>query len=199
MHVDGINRSSAAENLPSVATASMTTRHPAGMTHDANLLIVLREATAADTPTLDTFGDAEVRGQHDFYDSADLADLHGGRSAQGARVISDATGAVLGRVTFHQVAYGPNRRSLAWRIGITVLPEFRGRGIGALAQRLMADELFERTDAHRVEADTDADNLAERRALTSAGFTAEGTLRGARFRAGSYRDAVMFARLRDDA
>lgn len=160
--------------------------------------VLLRDAGPDDTPVLDTMGSREVRGEHDYYDGADLADLHHGRFRSGLRVISDATGRVLGQVTFHQVAYGPNRASLAWRIGVTVLPEHRGRGIGARAQRLLADELFATTDAFRVEADTDVANVAERRALRSAGFREEGVLRGARWRAGARRDAVLFARLRTD-
>lgn len=160
--------------------------------------IVLREATAADTVVLDTFSDQAVRTEHDFYDASDLSDGHEGRFRWGSRVVSTADRTVVGRVTFHQVAYGPNRRSLAWRIGVTVLPQFRGRGIGARAQRMIADELFARSDAFRVEADTDLENLAERRALLAAGFREEGVLRGARYRAGTRRDAVMYARLRDD-
>lgn len=160
--------------------------------------VVLRAVTTADTPVLDTFGTREVRGEHDFYDDADRADLHHGAMRAGARVISDPTGRVLGRVTFHEVAYGPNRGSLAWRIGVTVLPEFRGRGVGSRAQRLLADELFAMTDAFRVEADTDVANVAEQRALAAAGFREEGVLRGARWRAGARHDAVLFSRLRTD-
>lgn len=160
--------------------------------------IVLRDATAADAPVLDTFDTFEVRTEHDYYDHDDLADGHHGTSQWGSRVISDRYGRVLGRVTFHQVAYGPNRRSLAWRIGVTVVPRYRGRGIGARAQRLLADELLATTDAFRIEADTDVENTAERRALLAAGFREEGVLRGARWRAGARRDAVMFARLRSD-
>lgn len=44
--------------------------------------VVLREATAADTPVLDTFGSRAVRGEHDWYDDDDLADAHRGRSAR---------------------------------------------------------------------------------------------------------------------
>jgi len=161
--------------------------------------ILLRDATPADTPVLDTFGDPDVRSRHDFYDDSDLADAHEGRFRWGSRVISAPDGTVLGRVTFHQVAYGPNRRSLAWRIGVTVLPAYRRRGIGSRAQRMLADELFAGSDAFRVEADTDVDNEAERRALLAAGFREEGVLRGARFRAGTRHDAVMYARLRTDA
>jgi RimJ/RimL family protein N-acetyltransferase len=161
--------------------------------------VVLRDATSADTAVLDTFNTYEVRTKHDFYDPEDLADGHRGASKWGSRVISDGEGRLLGRVTFHQVAYGPNRRSLAWRIGVTVLPEHRMRGVGARAQRLLADELFATTDAFRVEADTDVANTAERRALLAAGFREEGVIRGARWRAGARRDAVMFSRLRSDA
>lgn len=161
--------------------------------------VVLRESTPDDTLLLDTFSSHEVRSEHDYYDDDDLGDGHRGASRSGSRVISDAAGAVLGRVTFHQVAYGPNRRSLAWRIGVTVLPEHRGRGVGARAQRILADELFATTDAWRVEADTEVDNVAERRALLAAGFREEGVLRGARWRAGARRDAVMFSRTRSDA
>lgn len=160
--------------------------------------VLLRDAGPGDTAVLDTFASREVRGEHDHYDDADLADLHHGRFRTGSRVISDPTGRVLGRVTFHQVAYGPNRASLAWRIGVTVLPEHRGRGVGARAQRLLADELFATTEAFRVEADTDVSNVAEQRALRAAGFREEGVLRGARWRAGERRDAVLFARLRTD-
>ena len=161
--------------------------------------VVLREATPDDTPLLDTFDDREVRTEHDYYDEDDRADGHRGSSRWGSRVISDGSGRVLGRVTFHQVAYGPNRRSMAWRIGVTVLPEHRGRGVGARAQRILADELFATTGAWRVEADTEVDNVAERRALLAAGFREEGVLRGARWRAGVRRDAVMFSRTRNDA
>ena len=170
----------------------------AGPPPPARTPVVLRQATPADIPVLDTFGSREVRGEHDYYDDHDLADLHHGAFRFGSRVVSDPTGRVLGRVTYHEVAYGPNRGSLAWRIGVTVLPEFRGRGIGARAQRLLADELFATTDAFRVEADTDVPNVAERRALAAAGFREEGVLRGARWRAGQRRDAVLFARLRTD-
>lgn len=160
--------------------------------------IVLRAPVAGDTPVLDTFDSWEVRTEHDYYDDDDQADLHTGATRWGIRIISDARGTVLGRLTFHQVAYGPNRRSIAWRIGVTVVPEYRGRGIGTRAQRMITDELFAHTDAWRVEADTDVENTAERRALLAAGFSEEGVLRGARWRAGRRRNVVMFARVRSD-
>jgi RimJ/RimL family protein N-acetyltransferase len=84
------------------------------------------------------------------------------------------------------------------RIGIVLLPEHRGIGIGTAAQRLLADYLFATTPVHRVEATTEADNIAEQRALERAGFVREGVLRERGFVRGRWRDGVMYARLRDD-
>ena len=105
---------------------------------------------------------------------------------------------VVGTISWHRVSYGPNQRSAAWMIGIDLIPEGRGQGLGTEAQRLLADWLFETTGANRVEASTDVDNLAEARSLDKAGFIREGVNRGAQFRAGRYHDLVLFARLRSD-
>ena len=45
--------------------------------------------------------------------------------------------------------------------------------------------------------DTDADNLAEQKALERIGFTREGVLRRAVSRAGAWRDLVLYALLRE--
>jgi RimJ/RimL family protein N-acetyltransferase len=110
-----------------------------------------------------------------------------------------ADGRIVGTISYHRVSYGPNPRSGAWMLGIDLIPEGRGQGLGTEAQRLLADWLFETTDANRVEASTDVDNVAEARSLEKAGFTREGVNRGAQFRAGGYHDLVLFARLRSDS
>lgn len=84
------------------------------------------------------------------------------------------------------------------QIGILLLPEHRGRGIGSRAQQLLADYLFSTTTANRIEANTEVDNVAEQRALERAGFTREGLLRGRGFVRGQWRDGYIYARLRDD-
>jgi RimJ/RimL family protein N-acetyltransferase len=68
-----------------------------------------------------------------------------------------------------------------------------------MAQRLLADYLFETSYLERVEAGTETDNVAEQRALEKAGFTREGVLRRACFRAGHWRDMVVYSRLRGEA
>lgn len=85
-----------------------------------------------------------------------------------------------------------------FEIGIALFEEHRGRGIGTEAQRLLVDYLFATTTAHRLEAGTEVDNVAEQRALERVGFRREGVLRGLFFRAGQWRDCVVYGLLRDD-
>jgi len=86
-----------------------------------------------------------------------------------------------------------------FEIGLALLPEYRGQGLGTAAQQVMVRHLFECTLAHRLEAQTDVDNIAEQVALERVGFRREGVLRGARFREGEWRDMLMYGLLRADA
>jgi RimJ/RimL family protein N-acetyltransferase len=83
-----------------------------------------------------------------------------------------------------------------YEIGLALLPEYRGRGLGTAAHQVMVRHLFACTLAHRLEAQTDADNIAEQTALERAGFRKEGLLRGARFREGDWRDMLMYGQVR---
>ncbi|MEV7183659.1 GNAT family protein [Kitasatospora sp. NPDC093102] len=85
-----------------------------------------------------------------------------------------------------------------WSIGVQLLPQARGRGIGTRAQRLLVDYLFAHSPAMRLEADTEAGNLAEQRVLEKLGFTREGVQRSVTFRAGEWRDVVRYSLLRTD-
>jgi RimJ/RimL family protein N-acetyltransferase len=116
----------------------------------------------------------------------------------GRMIVALDDGTPIGSVSWHGVGYGPNARSRAWNIGITIVPEHRERGHGTVAQRMLADHLFATTDANRVEASTDTRNTAEQRSLERAGFRREGVVRGAQYRAGAWHDLILYARLRDD-
>jgi RimJ/RimL family protein N-acetyltransferase len=107
-------------------------------------------------------------------------------------------GTLIGTVGWHRVNYGPNPESDAWNIGIELRPDARGQGLGAEAQRLLAQFLFDAYDLNRVEAQTDVQNLAEQRSLEKAGYVREGVQRGAQYRAGGYHDLVTYSRLRGD-
>jgi RimJ/RimL family protein N-acetyltransferase len=104
----------------------------------------------------------------------------------------------IGDVSWHAVHYGPPPASRAWNIGITLCPEWRGFGHGSRAQRLLAQHLFATTVGERVEASTDVENTAERRALERAGFSFEGVLRRAQFRAGGWRDMALYSLVRGE-
>lgn len=174
-----------------------------------DLPIRLRDATPADADILEAWARSpEAKGEfNDFGPPQDDSfDIHQAlaqgplRNERNGQLIVErvADGQPIGTVGWHEVHYGPPPESRAWNIGISLIPESRGHGFGGLAQRLLADYLFEQTDAHRVEAQTDVDNLPEQRALEKAGFVREGVVRGSQFRAGAYHDLITYARLRDD-
>jgi RimJ/RimL family protein N-acetyltransferase len=158
----------------------------------------LRAITADDDELLQRLHSPAVSGPWDYFDDPPGDLLRAGSFGGGARIIIDAEHGPVGDVSFIQVPYGPNIRSLAWRIGITVLPEHRGRGIGSAAQLMLAHELFATSSVNRVEADTDLDNIPEQRALERAGFVREGVVRGAQYRGGRFYDRVLYGLLRSE-
>ena len=111
-------------------------------------------------------------------------------------VVALPDGTFAGIVVWRWIsASGPR---VCLQIGILLLPEHRGKGLGTSAQRLLADYLFSTTSANRLEATTDVDNVAEHRARERAGFVREDVLRGRGFVRGQWIDGVMYARLRAD-
>ena len=81
-------------------------------------------------------------------------------------------------------------------VGAALLPEHRGHGIGTEAQRLLVNYLLAYTTAHRLEAWTEAANLAEQHVLERLGFQREGVLQEVGWRDGAWRDAVVYGLLR---
>lgn len=90
---------------------------------------------------------------------------------------------------------GPTKH---WEIGIALLPEWRGRGIGWRAQAMLTDYLFTHTPMHRVQAGTHPENIAEQKSLEKAGFRLEGVVRACEFRDGRWCDGYLYSRVRDD-
>ena len=79
------------------------------------------------------------------------------------------------------------------RVGMILLPDSRGCGIGTQALGLLRDYLCENYPIARIEADTDTENLAGQRILELNGFVCEGTLRSYRFWGGSYHDSYLYS------
>lgn len=103
----------------------------------------------------------------------------------------------LGFVVWRKVKTG--QTSFCWEIGIRMTPAGRGRGYGTEAQRMIVRYLFAHAPhVNRIQAVTEGGNQAEQRALEKAGFTREGVMRGCAFRAGRWRDGVLYGVLRDE-
>lgn len=116
----------------------------------------------------------------------------------GMLAVEDGDGTLVGDIGWFAVRHGPSSTARALNVGITLLPEHRGRGLGTAAQAAFAAHLFRTTLVERLEAGTDVENVAEQHALEKAGFTREGTARHAQFRDGAWHDLVVYSRLRGD-
>ncbi|MCT9929912.1 GNAT family N-acetyltransferase [Planotetraspora sp. A-T 1434] len=112
-----------------------------------------------------------------------------------SRIIVEVDGTAAGFMSWSAQGFGVSRY---WEIGIALLPDWRGRGIGWRAQAMLCDYLFTHTPAERIQAATHPENIAEQKSLEKAGFTLEGVLRAVEFRAGQWRDGWMYSRLRND-
>ncbi|MEX1072672.1 MAG: GNAT family protein [Chloroflexota bacterium] len=168
--------------------------------------IRLRDVVLADADLLEAWDAPEIQGEFNDFgmprSPAPREAMAKGplRNEHNGQLIVEllADGSPIGTVGWHKVLNGPNPESMAWNIGISLVPDSRGHGYGTEAQRQLADYLFATTDVNRVEASTDVDNLAEQRSLEKAGFRREGIQRGSQYRAGGYHDLIVYSRLRDD-
>jgi RimJ/RimL family protein N-acetyltransferase len=116
----------------------------------------------------------------------------------GRLVVVDKSGRTVGAVSYIAVFHGPPPSNRVYNIGIDIDPAHRRRGYGAEAHVLLARYLFATYTIERVEASTDVGNIPEQRALERAGFTREGVLRRAQWRAGAWRDVVLYSKLRGE-
>jgi RimJ/RimL family protein N-acetyltransferase len=156
-------------------------------------LLILWSSSSRHSGEFNDFGLPRTRAYHELITKDELIGPNGGT----LMVERMAAGEAIGTVSWRQVRYGPTPESVAWNIGISLIPEMRGQGLGGIAQRLLADHLFATTGVNRIEAATDIDNVAEQRALEKAGFIREGVFRGAQYRAGAWHDLVIYAVVRD--
>lgn len=165
--------------------------------------VTLRPVGEDDLPLLERFlTDPEAAGPFQWYGYAD-PDRFRRRWAEnrllgedGGHLMVTADGERAGFVAWRKVVVSASTH--CWNIGAQLLPGARGRGIGSRAQLQLVRHLFAHTAVMRIEADTEAENVAEQRALEKAGFTREGVLRGIVFRDGRWRDGVAYSVLRDD-
>jgi RimJ/RimL family protein N-acetyltransferase len=74
----------------------------------------------------------------------------------------------------------------------------RGKGYGVEATQVMVDYLFLSRDIVRIQAHTDARNMASQKVLQKVGFTKEGTIRKSVFARGEWRDRALYSILREE-
>lgn len=165
----------------------------------------LRPVERSDLPILEAWhNDSEVHGEFNFFGFSGTHSLQSNYEKSG--FLDDRQGMLvvtlldepIGSVSYRSVMYGPNDASRAFSIGIHLIPEQRGQRLGAQAQSLLAQYLFDTYSVHRIEAETDVDNVAEHKSLEKAGFTREGVLRQAQWRASQWHDLVKYSKLRGE-
>ena len=173
-----------------------------------NESICLRPLSRADLPLFETWvNDLNFESEYNFFGlnrpdalAANFDARDGYLSAYaGTLIITLLDNTVIGDASYHQQRYGPTDASTAYNIGLSIHADYRSRGYGTLAQKLLADYLFATYPIQRVEASTDITNRAEQRSLEKAGFTREGVLRRAQWRNGDWHDLVLYSKLRGEA
>jgi RimJ/RimL family protein N-acetyltransferase len=83
-------------------------------------------------------------------------------------------------------------------VGLWLLPEMRGRGLGQDVLRVLVDYGFRSRNLRRVHLQTLARNTAALRCYTAVGFAEEGRLREHAWVEGAYDDIVLMGLLRAD-
>ena len=173
--------------MPTVAEPpSLTLRAPV----DADLDVLFR--LAAD---LDTWEERSPASPAPLTREAwDARNVHAAEDAAsgGVRFVIDVAGDAVGSVSL----FAADELARHAEVGIALLPEARGRGIGTLAIGRIAEFAFVRRNLRRLHLQAIASNVAAIRAYEKAGFAHEGRLREHAWVRGAYEDIVLMGLLR---
>ncbi len=116
------------------------------------------------------------------------------RGGSGAAVFAvEADGTLAGEAGLYRV--DPLARAAS--VGLTLLPEHRGQGLGRDVVAVLVSYAFRSRNLRRVHLQALASNEAALRCYAAAGFVEEGRLREHAWVEGGYEDLVLMARLRD--
>jgi putative acetyltransferase len=107
---------------------------------------------------------------------------------------AELDGKVVGSCGLHPVGLQVRRRH-AWVLGISVLPEAQGCGVGSALMAAMCDYADRWVGALRLELTVYVDNAKALALYRKFGFVVEGTFKGYVLRDGVYVDAHAMARL----
>ena len=83
-------------------------------------------------------------------------------------------------------------------IGTFLIPDERGKGYAPEATKIIVDYLFLSKNIVRIQAGTQAENIASQKSLEKCGFTKEGTHRKEMFNRGKWVDICIYSILREE-
>ncbi len=83
-------------------------------------------------------------------------------------------------------------------IGYVLIPTERRKGYCTEAVKIALDYLFLSKNIVRIQAHTDARNMASQKVLQNIGFKKEGTIRKSAFARGKWRDRCLYSILREE-
>ncbi|MBC7954990.1 MAG: GNAT family N-acetyltransferase [Cytophagales bacterium] len=106
---------------------------------------------------------------------------------------AELDGKVAGSSGLHP-AHGSLRRRHAMMLGISVLPEAQGRGVGSALMAAMCDYADRWASVLRLELTVYTDNVSAQALYRKFGFEIEGTHKGYALRDGHYVDVYAMAR-----
>jgi putative acetyltransferase len=110
-------------------------------------------------------------------------------------LVACVDGKVVGNGALHSAGKSP-RRSHAMMVGLTVSPEWSGRGVGSALMKELIELADNWLNVIRLELTVFADNAAAIAVYRKFGFEVEGTHKAYALRAGEYADALAMARVR---
>lgn len=107
---------------------------------------------------------------------------------------AELDGAVVGAAGLHPAGGSPRRRHVLL-LGISVLPEAQGHGVGSALMAALCDYADRWAGALRIELGVYTDNARAIGLYKKFGFEIEGTMRGYAMRDGQFADTFAMARL----
>jgi RimJ/RimL family protein N-acetyltransferase len=108
-------------------------------------------------------------------------------------LVAEAEGRIVGMIGCHGSKRRAHRHSAG--LGITLLREYRGRGIGTLMMERVIEWAKESGVITRIELEVYPHNRVAIHLYEKCGFVREGVRRNAYIKSGQYRDAVIMALL----
>jgi RimJ/RimL family protein N-acetyltransferase len=125
---------------------------------------------------------------------ARLAQADSGSSGNTVRFVIDVDGDAVGSVSLFDI----DEFARHAEVGIALLAESQGKGIGSAAISQMVEFAFVRCNLRRVHLQAIASNVGAIRAYEKAGFVIEGRQREHAWVRGRYEDIVIMGILRSD-